>query len=145
MDINLMGCVYLAKYASIEMAKNKPTADTNERGVIIFVSSIAAEEGWKGNLSYCASKGALNGMLMPMSRDLGRYNIRVANIAPGFVFTPMNEKSTDAFKKVVETSVPLGRAGDVSEISHMVKTIVDNTYINGVRLRVDGGIRVPYM
>jgi len=81
MAINLYGSVYVAKYAAIAMAKNK--VDSGERGVIIFVSSVAAEEASRGGSAYGASKGALNGMTLPMARDLGRYGIRVLSIAPG--------------------------------------------------------------
>lgn len=80
MDINVMGSVYVAKYASIHMAKNKPVSDKGEKGCIIFVSSIAADEGQRGQIAYGASKAALNGMLVPMSRDLGKFGIRVASI-----------------------------------------------------------------
>ena len=48
MNINVMGSVYMAKYAAVAMAKNKPINDQNERGVILFVSSVAASEGQRG-------------------------------------------------------------------------------------------------
>lgn len=90
-DINLYGSVHVAKYASMAMSKNKPVGDKKEKGVIIFVSSVAAYEGQKGQLVYSASKAALNGMVMPMARDLGKYNIRVAAIAPGIMWSPMSD------------------------------------------------------
>jgi NAD(P)-dependent dehydrogenase (short-subunit alcohol dehydrogenase family) len=142
MDINLMGNVYLAKYSSIEMAKNKLVGESEERGVIIFVSSIAAEDGWKGVAPYSASKAALNGMLMPMARDLGRYGIRVVNIAPGFFFTPFTEDTPEAGLKMIRSMTPQNRFGDNPEFAHLAQTIVENSYLNGVRLRIDGGMRV---
>ena len=89
-QINLYGSVYVAKYASIAMSKNKPMNDVDERGVILFVSSNSASQGSRGHLAYSASKGAINGMVMPMARDLGRYGIRVVAIQPGLFDTAIN-------------------------------------------------------
>ena len=90
MTVNVLGSVYLAKYAAVAMSKNKPMNDKGEKGVILFVSSVAAEEGQRGQVAYSASKGAINGMVLPMARDLGRYGIRVAAIAPGIFSSPMS-------------------------------------------------------
>ena len=87
--INLFGSIYMAKYAAVAMAKNKPVNEKNERGVILFVSSVAGEEGQRGQVAYGATKGAINGVVMPMARDLGKFNIRVAAIAPGIFMTPL--------------------------------------------------------
>jgi 3-hydroxyacyl-CoA dehydrogenase / 3-hydroxy-2-methylbutyryl-CoA dehydrogenase len=76
--INVFGSAYVAKYAAIEMSKNKAT--NGDRGVILFVSSVAAEEGQRRTVAYSSSKGAINGMVLPMARDLGRYGIRVMSI-----------------------------------------------------------------
>ena len=89
MDINVMGSIYVAKYAAVAMSKNKAVNELGEKGVILFVSSVAADEGQRGQVAYSASKGAINGIVMPMARDLGRYNIRAAAIAPGIIGTPM--------------------------------------------------------
>ena len=88
-DINVYGSMYVAKYASVIMSKNQPLNDRGEKGVIIFVSSVAAEEGQRGQIAYSATKGAINGIVMPMARDLGKYGIRVAAIAPGIFATPI--------------------------------------------------------
>ena len=82
-QINLYGSAYVAKFAAVAMSKNKPVNDRGEKGVIIFVSSVAGEEGQRGQVAYGATKGAINGMVMPMARDLGKFGIRVAAIAPG--------------------------------------------------------------
>merc|ERR1712086_1106318 len=87
-DINLMGGVYMAKYASVEMAKNK-LSDVGERGVLLFISSIAGYEAQRGQTAYGATKAAVNGIVLPMARDLGRYGIRAVAIAPGVFDTPM--------------------------------------------------------
>ena len=89
MQVNLMGSVYVAKYASVVMAKNKALNDKGEKGLILFVSSNMAVQGTKGMFAYSATKGAINGMLMPMARDLGKFGIRVMAVAPGLFNTPM--------------------------------------------------------
>ena len=91
MRINVFGTAYVAKYSALTMSKNKPNL-TGERGVILCVSSVAAEEGQRGQVAYGSSKGAINGMMLPMARDLGRFGIRVAAIAPGIFATPMGAK-----------------------------------------------------
>ena len=58
-----MGSVYVAKYASLAMSKNKAVNERGEKGVILFVSSVAAEEGQRGQAAYSATKGAVNGMV----------------------------------------------------------------------------------
>jgi NAD(P)-dependent dehydrogenase (short-subunit alcohol dehydrogenase family) len=109
-NINLYGSVYVAKYASMQMSKNQPN-ERGERGVILFVSSVAAEEGQRGQVGYSATKGALNGMVLPMARDLGRYGIRVAAIAPGIFETPLSHLMTDAVRKRLVADTPMGRMG----------------------------------
>ena len=84
LDVNVMGSVYVAKYVSLQMARQ-----TSSEGVIIFVSSIAATEGQRGQIGYGATKGAIDGIILPMARDLGRYGIRVCAIAPGVIETPL--------------------------------------------------------
>ena len=77
------------------MAKNNKG---EEKGVILFVSSVAAEEAKTGTAAYGATKGALNAMMLPMARDLGRYHIRVAAIAPGIFDTDRREHVSDLCK-----------------------------------------------
>ena len=143
-ELNLYGSVYCAKYGAVVMAKNQPR-EFGERGVIIFVSSINAEEGSVTNVSYSASKGALNGMLMPMARDLGRYGIRVCAIAPGAFTTPMNTVNPDynKIKNEIWDSTALGRAAEPEEFAHSVAFCIENTYFNGVHLKLDGGSKLP--
>ncbi len=88
--INLYGSAYVAKYSAVAMSKNKPINEMGEKGVIIFVSSVAAEEGQRGQVAYSATKGAINGMVLPMARDLGKFGIRVAAVAPGIFATPLS-------------------------------------------------------
>ena len=83
-----MGSMYVVKHASIQMAKNKTGA---EAGVIVLVSSTQAKEGQRAQTAYSASKGAIDGMLLPMARDLGKYKIRAVAIEAGLFETPMTK------------------------------------------------------
>ncbi len=99
MEINVYGSMHVAKYASIVMSKNQPLSERGEKGVIIFVSSVAAEDGKSGQVGYSATKGAINGLVLPMARDLGKFGIRVVSAAPGYFETPMTHNLPDAIKK----------------------------------------------
>jgi NAD(P)-dependent dehydrogenase (short-subunit alcohol dehydrogenase family) len=143
--INLYGSIYVAKYCSIYMAKNKAFNERGEKGVILFVSSVAAEEGQRGQIAYSASKAALNGLCLPMARDLGRFNIRVAAIAPGIFESPMSGLMPDKLKARLNADTPMGRMGKPEEFAHMVQGMIENSYVNGVRLRIDGATKFSHM
>ena len=130
-EINLYGSIHVAKYASMYMSKNKPVGDKKEKGVIIFVSSVAAYEGQKGQLAYSASKAALNGMVMPMARDLGKYGIRACAIAPGIMWSPMSEAMPKRVKDRLLADTPVGRMGQPAEFAHFAGAIIENAYLNG--------------
>ena len=116
-EINVYGSVYVAKYASIVMSKNKPVNDKGEKGVIIFVSSITAEEGLRGQVGYASTKGAINALVLPMARDLGKYGIRVAAVAPGIFNTPMTQihSMPEAVKKRLISENAINREGAVED------------------------------
>ena len=140
-EINLYGSVHVAKYAAMYMSKNKPVGDKKEKGVIIFVSSVAAYEGQKGQLVYSASKAALNGMVMPMARDLGKYGIRACAIAPGIMWSPMSDLMPERVKSRLLADTPLGRMGQPDEFAHFASAIIENAYMNGQHYRLDGAIK----
>ena len=139
--VNVYGSMYMAKYASVIMSKNTPVNEFGEKGCLLFVSSVAGEEGQRGQVAYSASKGAINGMMMPMARDLGKYGIRVAAIAPGIFTTPMTEIMPDKLAQRLNRDTPLGRPGTAQEFAHFMASMIENSYINGVTLRLDGGIK----
>ena len=109
------------------------------------MSSVAAEEGQRGQVAYSASKGAVNAMTLPMARDLGRFGIRVCTIAPGIFDTPMGAQIPKEVKANLVKDSPQNRAGQPDEFSHMVKTIIENGYLNGVHIRVDGAIKFSHV
>ena len=141
MEINVYGSMYVAKYAAIVMSKNQPVNDRGEKGVIIFVSSVAAEEGQRGQVGYSATKGAINGVTLPMARDLGRFGIRVVSVAPGIFVTPMSHGFSEQVMKRLNADTALNRGGHPDEFAHFVRSIIENGYVTGVHLRIDGGTK----
>ena len=122
------------------MSKNQPVNELGEKGLILFTSSTMAEEATRGLGAYGSSKGALNGLLLPMARDLGKFNIRVVAISPSLMRTNMSTKSGEPPKEIIERMSPLGRVGAPEDFAHMAQVVIENSYINGVRLRLDGGM-----
>ena len=80
-------------------------------------------------------------MTMPMARDLGKYNIRVAAIAPGIMWSPMSDMMPEKVRKSLLADTPMGRMGQPDEFAHLAGGIIENSYINGVTIRLDGAIK----
>merc|ERR1711985_110720 len=97
--------------------------------------------GQRGQLAYSASKGAVIGMTLPMARDLARYGIRVMTIAPGIIDTPLMQSAAPKVKEglLAQVAAPK-RFGAPEEFAHLCASI-DNGYLNGEVIRMDGGIR----
>ncbi|GBG34250.1 3-hydroxyacyl-CoA dehydrogenase type-2 [Hondaea fermentalgiana] len=143
-QVNLYGTFNASKYAAAEMAKNEPD-ENGLRGVIINTASVAAIDGQKGQAAYSASKGAVTGMTLPMARDLGTYGIRVLTILPGIMETPLMAAASDKVKTGLALSVVAPkRLGKPEEFAHMCTAIIDNGYLNGECIRLDGAIRMGY-
>lgn len=80
-----------------------------------------------------------------MARDLGRFGIRCAAIAPGIFATPMGAKIKKEVQDRLNKDTPMGRPGQPEEFAHFATTIIENTYINGVHLRIDGATKFSHM
>ncbi len=102
---------YVSKFAAWHL-KSLEALD-GERGIIINVASVAAEDGQRGQVAYSASNAAIIGMTLPMSRDLGRYGVRVVSIAPGPFATPVTEQVTEKAVEGIARTISLGRLGKV--------------------------------
>jgi len=141
---NVVGSFLVSKYASKLMIQNFDSKkDCN--GIVIFIGSIVAFEGQKGQTAYSASKGALVGMTLPMARDLGKYKIRVNTIAPGVIETPMNKGVRySKLGKIIMDATPLRTLGEPFNVCQTAKYIVTNDFVNGSVIRVDGGIRLHH-
>ena len=139
--INLYGTFFCSSEGAAAMAKLPADADGN-RGVIINVASVAAFEGQKGQLAYSASKSAVVGMTLPMARDLARYGIRVMTVAPGIIDTPLMQSAAPKVKQgLLDQVAGPRRFGKAEEFALLATQILDNGYLNGETIRMDGGIR----
>ncbi len=142
-SINLTGTFNVMRLAAAAIAKNEPL-DDGERGVVVNTASVAAFEGQIGQIAYSASKGAIAGMTVPAARDLSPVGIRVNTIAPGIMDTPLlgllPEDNTQALGQGVLFPKRLGRPAEYAEL---VVAIIENDYLNGATIRLDGGLRMP--
>jgi len=141
-NINLIGTFNMARLAADAMSRSQPN-EQGERGVIVNTASVAAFDGQIGQTAYAASKAAVAGMTLPMARDLSRNGIRVMTIAPGIFETPMLLGMPQDVQDALGRMVPFPpRLGKPHEYAHLVKTIIENTMLNGETIRLDGAIRM---
>jgi len=140
-EVNLIGTFNVIRLSAAAMADNNPVA--GERGVIVNTASVAAFDGQVGQAAYSASKGGVAGMTLPIARDLSRIGIRVVSIAPGIFETPMMAGMSEEVRTSLEQQVPFPpRLGRPSEYAALAQHVVENEYLNGETIRIDGGIRM---
>ncbi|WP_431027578.1 3-hydroxyacyl-CoA dehydrogenase [Lysinibacillus sp. LZ02] len=141
-EVNLIGTFNVIRLAAEKMFTNEPDAK-GERGVIINTASVAAFDGQIGQAAYSASKGGIVGMTLPIAREFAKQGIRVNTIAPGLMETPLFDSLSDEAKKALEAQVPFpSRLGHPDEYAHLVTSIIENSYLNGETIRLDGSIRM---
>ncbi|WP_431785153.1 SDR family NAD(P)-dependent oxidoreductase [Microbacterium maritypicum] len=139
--INLVGTFNVISQASAVIATNE--LHDEERGVIVNTASVAAFDGQIGQPAYSASKGGVHAMTLPVARELARYGIRVCTIAPGIMETPMLMGLPQAAQDSLGQQVPFpSRLGRPDEYAVLVQQIVENGYLNGETIRLDGAIRM---
>lgn len=111
-------------------------------GVILNASSVVGLDGNFGQTNYVATKAAVVGMTKVWARELGRYNIRVNAVAPGFIATEMVTAMPEKVLAGMREHTPLGRLGAPADIANAYAFLAsdDAGYISGETLRVDGGI-----
>jgi 3-hydroxyacyl-CoA dehydrogenase/3-hydroxy-2-methylbutyryl-CoA dehydrogenase len=149
-DVNLIGTFNVLRLCAEQMSTNETFNQDGGRGVIINTASVAAYEGQIGQAAYSASKGGVVGMTLPIARDLAVLGIRVNTIVPGLIATPlMMGGAEELTPEIWEFLKPLGaqvlypqRLGDPDEIAHLAQMMVENDYLNGECIRLDGGIRM---
>ncbi|MFV0375416.1 SDR family NAD(P)-dependent oxidoreductase [Microbacterium sp.] len=140
--VNLLGTYNVISRAAAAIAQTEPTA-SGDRGVIVNTASVAAFDGQIGQPAYAASKGGVHAMTLPIARELARHSIRVCTIAPGIMRTPMLARLPEAAQASLGQQVPHPpRLGTPDEYAALVAHIVDNGYLNGETIRLDGGIRM---
>jgi NAD(P)-dependent dehydrogenase (short-subunit alcohol dehydrogenase family) len=140
--INLVGTFNAIRLAAAKMSVQPPEA-SGERGVIVNTSSVASMDGQIGQAAYAASKAGVNGMTLPIARELAKFGIRVMTIAPGIFDTPMLQGMSDELRASLGSQVPFPpRLGKPEEYAALVKHIVENEVLNGEVIRLDGAIRM---
>lgn len=142
----LIASYRMASLCALGMAGLEPLED-GERGVITLTASVAAQDGQIGQIAYGSLKAGVNGLVLPMARDLMDLGIRVNSIMPGIFATPPMLAVRDKAPAVWEglnASVPFPkRLGKPEEFGSLIMELVRNTYFNGQNLRLDGAIRMP--
>ncbi len=139
--VNLVGTFNAIRLAAAAMQRTEPIE--GERGVIVTVASVAAFDGQLGQAAYSASKGGVAAMTLPIARELAASLIRVMTIAPGVFETPMMAAFTEEVRASLGAQVPHpARLGRPEEFAALVGQIIENPYLNGETIRLDGAIRM---
>jgi NAD(P)-dependent dehydrogenase (short-subunit alcohol dehydrogenase family) len=143
-DVNLIGTFNLMRIGAAAVAKTEPADADGQRGVVINTASVAGIEGQTGQVAYSASKGGIIGMTVPASRDLAAVGVRVNTICPGIIDTPIygsGEAAADFKARLIGPVVFPKRTGTAAEFAHLVRSLIENDYMNADVIRFDGGIR----
>jgi NAD(P)-dependent dehydrogenase (short-subunit alcohol dehydrogenase family) len=140
--VNLVGSFNMMRLAATGMSVAEPLAN-GERGVIISTASVAAYEGQIGQAAYAASKGAIVSLTLPAAREFAQFGIRVNAIAPGLFETPLLQGLSVEAKASLSASIPFPkRLGVADEYAKLVIHIIENEYLNGETIRLDGALRM---
>src|SRR5450432_3185066 len=141
--VNLTGTFNVTRLCAEQMAKNEPLDSNGSRGAVVNIASVAAYDGQIGQVAYSASKAGIVGMTLPMARDLSGIGIRVNTIAPGLIETPLlGALPADVLDALAKSVLYPKRLGKPEEIAHLAVCIIENDYLNGECIRIDGGIRM---
>lgn len=141
-NVNLVGSFNMMRLAAEVMSKASPN-EAGERGVIVSTASVAAFDGQVGQAAYAASKAGIVGLTLPVARELSRFGIRVMTIAPGIMETPMLMGMPQEVQDSLGKMVPFpSRLGKPAEFAGLVRHIIENSYLNGEVIRLDGAIRM---
>ena len=141
-EVNLIGTFAVLRYAAERMAQNEPDEE-GQRGVIVNTASNAAFDGQIGQAAYSASKAGVAGMTLPIARDLASAGIRVVTIAPGPSDTPMLGPMREDIRESLISQIPFPkRLGRADDFAALVQHIVENDYLNGEVIRLDGALRM---
>jgi NAD(P)-dependent dehydrogenase (short-subunit alcohol dehydrogenase family) len=141
-SVNLIGTFNAMRLAASDMQTLDPLED-GERGVIISTASVAAYDGQIGQAAYSASKGGVVAMTLPAAREFAQFGIRVMTIAPGIFHTPMVGGMPQQVQDSLAASIPFPKVlGKPEQYADLAVHIVENRYLNGEVIRLDGAIRM---
>ena len=123
------------------MSKNEPGAD-GDRGALVLTASIAGYEGQIGQVAYGSAKAGVIGMTIIAARDLSSAGIRVNTIAPGTIATPPMMMAPESMRDAFAANVPFPkRLGQPDEYAALAQHLIENSYLNGEVIRLDGAVR----
>lgn len=143
LQVNLFGTYNVMSHAARRMSEAEPL-ETGERGVIVNTASVAWQDGQLGQAAYAASKGAIASMCLPAAREFAQFGIRVMAIAPGLFHTPMMEGLPEEVAAKITANIPFpSRLGEPREFALLAEQIVENPFLNGTTIRLDGAVRLP--
>ncbi|HXW49655.1 MAG TPA: SDR family NAD(P)-dependent oxidoreductase [Xanthobacteraceae bacterium] len=141
-EINLIGTFNVMRLAAAAMQALEPLQD-GERGVIICTASVAAYEGQIGQAAYAASKAGVVGLVLPAAREFALFGIRVTGIAPGIFSTPMLQALPETAQQSLAASVPFPKLlGQPPQYAALARHMIENRYLNGEVVRLDGALRM---
>ena len=140
--VNLVGTYNILRLGAARIARTEPV--DGERGAIVLTASVAAFDGQIGQTSYTAALAAVHGITLVAARDLASRQIRVNTIAPGTFDTPMLARLRQDIRDSLAAAVPHPRRlGDPDDYAHLAVSLLENPYVNGETIRLDGAIRMP--
>lgn len=134
-NVNLTGVFLCGREAAVHMVQ------LGEPGVIVNISSIS-RAGNMGQTNYSAAKAGVQAMTVVWAKELARYGIRAAAIAPGFINTEMVASMKDEAKAKINSMIPLRRMGEPDDIAQTVEFIFQNDYVSGRCFDIDGALRL---
>jgi len=133
-EVNLTGVFLCGREAASLMVQEGG-------GVIVNISSVS-RVGNFGQSNYAAAKAGVDALTVTWAKELARHHIRVAAVAPGYIGTEMVRAMKPEMLEKIVAQVPLKRLGEPDEISRTVQFIIENDFINGRVLEIDGGLRL---
>lgn len=140
--VNLIGTFNMMRLAAANMAEREQH-EGQDNGVIVNTASVAAFEGQVGQAAYAASKGGIVSLALPAARELARFRIRVNTVAPGIFLTPLLQGLPQEVQESLAGQIPHpSRLGDPAEFADTVRFLIENDYMNGEVIRLDGAIRM---
>jgi NAD(P)-dependent dehydrogenase (short-subunit alcohol dehydrogenase family) len=141
-SINLIGTFNVMRLAAAKMQHLEPMQD-GERGIIVCTASVAAYDGQIGQAAYAASKGGVVSLVLPAAREFAQFGIRVTGVAPGIFTTPMLHALPEAAQQSLAAAVPFPKLlGQPPQYAALVRHMVENRYLNGEVVRLDGALRM---
>jgi NAD(P)-dependent dehydrogenase (short-subunit alcohol dehydrogenase family) len=139
--VNLIGTYNVLRLAASRLSGNEIV--DGDRGAIVLTASVAAFDGQIGQTSYTAAKAGVHGITLVAARDLASWQIRVNTIAPGVMDTPMLGRLREDIREGLAASVPHPkRLGDPDDYARLAVEMLENPYLNGQTVRLDGAIRM---